>query len=68
MYLGQKPEEHGFSSQKRCLEVKQDDFEEKNIMEQNMWSEIDFSIKFLDDSAWFCMEKLKKHSFDKKNN
>ena len=24
-------------------------------------------MKFLDDSAWFCMEKLKKHSFETKN-
>ena len=22
-------------------------------------------MKFLDDSAWFCMEKLKKHSLEK---
>ena len=21
-------------------------------------------MKFLNDSAWFCMEKLKKHSFE----
>ena len=21
-------------------------------------------MKFLDDSAWFCMEKLKKHGFE----
>ena len=24
-------------------------------------------MKFLDDSAWLCMEKLKKHSFETKN-
>ena len=23
-----------------------------------------FLMKFLDDSAWFCMEKLKKNSFE----
>ena len=27
----------------------------------------DFLIKFLNDSAWFCMEKLPKHSFETKN-
>ena len=25
-------------------------------------------MKFLDDSAWFCMEKLKKHSFETNKN
>ena len=24
-------------------------------------------MKFLNDFAWFCMEKLKKHSFETKN-
>ena len=24
-------------------------------------------MNFLDDSVWFCMEKLKKHSFETKN-
>ena len=27
---------------------------------------IDFLTKFLDDSAWFCVEKLKKHGFETK--
>ena len=28
---------------------------------KNRWSQIGFLMKFLDDSAWLCMEKLKKH-------
>ena len=28
-------------------------------------SKTEFLIKFLDDSAWFCVEKLTKHSFVK---
>ena len=28
---------------------------------------IDYLIKFLDGSAWLCMEKLKKYSFETKN-
>ena len=31
MYFGQKPEEHGFSIKKRCLEFKNDDFPEKQV-------------------------------------
>ena len=27
---------------------------------------IEFLMKFLNDSAWFCVEKLKKHGFDTK--
>ena len=27
-------------------------------------TETDFLMKWLDDSAWFCMEELKKHSFE----
>ena len=30
-YFGQKPEEHGFSIKKRCLEIKNDDFWEKYV-------------------------------------
>ena len=26
-----------------------------------------FLMQFLNDSAWFCMEKVKKHSFETKN-
>ena len=26
-----------------------------------------FLMKFLNDSAWFCMEKLEKHSFETQN-
>ena len=35
----------------------------------NYWFDftIDFFTKFLDDSAWFCVEKLKKHGFEIKN-
>ena len=29
----------------------------------NRCSKIDFLMKFLDVSAWLCLEKLKKHSF-----
>ena len=30
-------------------------------------SKTEFLTKFLDDSAWFCVEKLKKHGFGTKN-
>ena len=30
-------------------------------------SETDFLMKFLDDSAWFCLEKLKKRVVSTKN-
>ena len=33
---------------------------------KNEWSKTDFLIKCLDDSAWLCMEKLKKHSVETK--
>ena len=33
---------------------------------KNRWSKTDCLMKFLDDSAWFCMEKLKKHNFETK--
>ena len=35
-YFGQKPEEHGFSIKKRCLEVKIDDFLEKCVTLKKM--------------------------------
>ena len=33
-------------------------------MDKNRWSKTDLLMTFLNDSAWFCMEKLKKHSFE----
>ena len=30
-------------------------------------SKISFLVKFLNEFAWLCMEKLKKHSFETKN-
>ena len=35
-------------------------------MEEHRLSKIDCLMKFLNDSAWLCMEKLKKHSFETK--
>ena len=29
-------------------------------------SQIEFLTKFLDDAAWFCVEKLEKHGFETK--
>ena len=29
-------------------------------------SKTEFVTKFLDDSAWFCVEKLKEHGFETK--
>ena len=63
-YFGQKLEEHCFPIKKQCLEVSNDDFWEKWINLKNRWSKTDFLMKFLNDSAWLCMEKLKKHSFE----
>ena len=31
------------------------------------WFKIGVLKKFLDDSAWLCLEKLKKHDFDTSN-
>ena len=41
---------------------------EKKCYYKNRWSKIEFLTKFLDDSAWFCMEKLKKPSSRQKTN
>ena len=60
-YLGQKSEEHCFSIKNRCLEVKDDGFWEKCVAQKDRWSKVEFLTKFLDASAWFCVEKLKKH-------
>ena len=43
-------------------------FKKNELLEKNRWSKIDFLIKFPDDSAWFCMEKLNKHSFETNKN
>ena len=51
MYFGQKPEEHVFSIEQRCLEVKNNDFEKNNYV-QNKWSKIEFVDVI---SRWFCM-------------
>ena len=59
-YFDQKPEEHCFSIKKRCLDIKNDDLWEKWVTEKKRWLKTDFLMNFLDDSAWLCMEKLKK--------
>ena len=65
-HFGQKPEEHRVSIKNHCLEVKNVDFWEKMGYGKKKWSKTDFLIRILNDSAWFCMEKLKKHSFETK--
>ena len=37
---------------------------EKNVSGKKSDPKLNLLTKFLDDSAWFCMEKLKKHSFE----
>ena len=38
---------------------------EKNVLhKKQIGFNILFLAKFLDDSAWFCVEKLKKHVFE----
>ena len=32
--------------------------------EKQIGFKVDFLRKIIDDSAWFCVEKLKKHGFD----
>ena len=41
-------------------------FKKSQLLKKRGDTKADFLIKFLDDSAWFCMEKLKKHSFETK--
>ena len=41
-------------------------FKKNELLKKHRRSKIDLLMKFLDDSAWFCMEKLKKHSFETK--
>ena len=53
--------EHVKTIKKCCLEVEKRRFWRKNSYLKNRCSKTDFLIKFLDGSAWFCMEKLKKH-------
>ena len=59
-YFGQKPEEHGFSSggQKRRFL--------RNMCYRKVGFKIACLMKFLDASAWLCVEKLRKHSFETK--
>ena len=40
--------------------------EKNELLKKQKWSKTDFLIEFLHDSEWFCMEKLKKHSFETK--
>ena len=42
-------------------------FEKKRLRKTKIGFKIQFLTKFLDDSAWFCVERLKKHSFETKN-
>ena len=37
---------------------------EKNVLRKQIDFKIELLTKFLDDSAWLCVEKLKKHSFE----
>ena len=37
------------------------------FQDKNKLFKTDFIMKFPDDSAWLCMEKLKKHRFEIKN-
>ena len=78
-FLGQETQEHIKTIKKRCLEVKNDIFSYKCILKKvcfpyvflrfpHFGSKTDFLIKLLNDSAWFCMEKLKKHSFETPKN
>ena len=39
---------------------------EKNVLRKQISFNIEFLMNFRDDSAWLCMEKLKKHSFEAK--
>ena len=41
--------------------------EKKELLKENKKSKIDLLMEFLDNSAWFCMEKLKKHSSETQN-
>ena len=45
------------------MDVKNDDFE-KHMLRLKIGFIIEFLTKCLDDSAWFCVEKLKKHFFE----
>ena len=47
--------------------VKNNDFEEKLVMGKIGNQKLIFLITFLDDAAWFCMEKLKTQFLQKEN-
>ena len=57
-------------------EAQKHSFETKNLnknkkkqkirKKESVWK-IDFLTEFLNDSAWFCVEKLKKHGFETPN-
>ena len=49
---------------KRRMEVKNDDKKKCMLRKQKCGFKIMFLTKFLNDSAWFCVEKLKKHGFE----
>ena len=44
------------------MDIKSDDFSE-NVERKKLGFKTEFLMKFLDDSAWFCVEKLRKHIF-----
>ena len=39
-------------------------FKKNELLKQIGVQKVNFLIKFIDDSAWLCMEKLKKRSFE----
>ena len=53
-------------SEQRRMEVINNDFREKYVMRKQKVSKLKLVMKIRNDSAWFCVEKLKKHSLETK--
>ena len=75
-FFGQETHEHVKTIKKHCLKAKNEIFRKSELKKvccpyvfvrlPHFGSKIDCLMKFLDDSAWLCLEKLKKHVFQLK--